>query len=73
MIKIKNNQQPMTNKLGGMNSMSLMHDGWGQNAIIGTFPTLQVSITPAIVVEYCILSPVMCGVIVSANETKYHN
>ncbi len=58
------------NKLGGMNSMSLMHDGWSQNAFIQKFPILQASIVPAIAVEYCLLSPELCTAVINNDTTK---
>ena len=49
------------NKLGGMNAMSTMHDPWGQNVVIGTSPVLQLTIPPAIAVQYCATLPGACG------------
>jgi hypothetical protein len=49
------------NQAGGMNAMSVMHDGWGQNFIVGKAPFLQISIFPAIAIQYCATFPAVCG------------
>jgi len=41
-----------TNVIPGFNSMSVMHDKWGENSIIGAPGMLQLSITPAIPINY---------------------
>ena len=53
------------NQAGGMNAMSVSHDGWGQNFIVGKAPVLQISIIPAIAVEYCAISPAACAAVTS--------
>ena len=60
----------VANKAGGMNSMSLMHDPWGQNAVIGTSPVLQLTIPPAILVQYCATFPGACGATVSGSTNN---
>jgi hypothetical protein len=59
------------NKVGGMNAMSSMHDPWGQNFIIKQPIILQVTIVPAISIEYCAIAPSACGVI--SNELINNN
>jgi filamentous hemagglutinin family protein len=54
------------NKAGGMNSMSLMHDPWAGGAIIRNIPLgTQLSIPPAIAVQYCATFPAACGAAIS--------
>ena len=53
------------NKVGGMNSMSVSHDSWGQNSLINTTPVVQTTIIPAIGMQYCATFPSACGFIVS--------
>lgn len=53
------------NKVAGMNAMSIMHDPWGQNTMVGSFPALQISIIPAIAIEYCAISPAACATVTS--------
>ncbi|MBU6338372.1 MAG: hypothetical protein KGQ36_00140 [Rickettsiales bacterium] len=55
------------NKIRGMNSMSTMHDPWGQNFIVEKSPILQITIPPAIAVQYCATFPAACGVVVSGS------
>lgn len=49
------------NKIAGMNSMSLTHDPWSQNAILSKSPILQLTIPPAIAVQYCATFPAACA------------
>ena len=54
------------NKAGGMNAMSTMHDPLTDNIFFETVPlTTHLSIPPAIVVEYCAISPAACGAFTS--------
>ena len=53
------------NKVGGMNSMSLSHDPWGQNVIIQQTPVLQLTIPPAMAVQYCATFPAACAAVTS--------
>jgi filamentous hemagglutinin len=56
------------NQAGGMNSMSLMHDPWAGSAVIRNFPLgTQLSIPPAILVQYCATFPGACGAAVSGS------
>lgn len=56
------------NQAGGMNSMSLMHDPWAGSTVIKNIPLgTQLSIPPAIVVQYCATFPGACGAIVSGS------
>ena len=58
----------ISNKAGGMNSTSLMHDPWAGSAVIRNFPLgTQLSIPPAILVQYCATFPSACGVVVSGS------
>ena len=59
------------NKIGGMNSMSVLHDPISGYPLLNTSPILQATILPAIAVEYCILAPAMCGSLTSGimNDT----
>ena len=51
------------NKAGGMNSMSTMHDTLTHNIFFEKVPfTTQLSILPAIAVQYCATFPAVCGV-----------
>ena len=52
------------NKVRGMNPMSTIHDPWGQNIIVKQFPVLQITIVPAIAIQYCATFPAACGVVV---------
>jgi hypothetical protein len=56
------------NQAGGMNSMSLMHDPWAGSAVIRNIPLgTQLSIPPAILVQYCATFPGACGAAVSGS------
>jgi hypothetical protein len=58
-----------TNQVGGMNSMSLSHDPWSQSAIIQKVPgATQISIIPAITVQYCATFPAACAVTVNKDS-----
>ena len=54
----------------GMNSMSLMHDFWSSTAITGTTPILQLTIVPAVAVQYCATFPSLCGGITTIETNK---
>lgn len=60
------------NAISGMNSMSLMHDFWTDSTILSYHPLLELSIAPAIVVQYCATFPALCGNITSniMNDNK---
>jgi filamentous hemagglutinin len=53
------------NQVGGMNSMSTMHDPVTNNLIMSKTPIVQITIPPAIAVQYCATFPAACGVVVS--------
>ena len=54
------------NKIGGMNGMSTVHDPATHNIFFEKVPlTTQVSIIPAIAVEYCALYPEACAAFTS--------
>ncbi len=55
------------NKLGGMNAMSTMHDPLTNNIVMSQTPILQISILPAIAVQYCATFPAACGTVVSGS------
>ena len=55
------------NKIGGMNGMSTVHDPATHNIFFEKVPlTTQVSIIPAIAVEYCAIYPAACGAVTSS-------
>ena len=56
------------NKAGGMNSMSTMHDPWSQNTILGKSPILQLTIPPAIAVQYCATFPAACAAVINKDN-----
>jgi hypothetical protein len=50
------------NKIGGMNGMSTVHDPATNNIFFEKVPlTTQLSIPPAIAIEYCAIFPAACG------------
>jgi hypothetical protein len=52
------------NKIGGMNSMSVMHDKWVNNVFFDTVPLAnQITILPAIAIEYCAIYPAICSAV----------
>ena len=54
------------NKVGGMNGMATMHDPMTNNIFFETIPlTTQISIIPAIAIEYCAISPSACAIVTS--------
>ena len=56
------------NKISGMNKMAIMHDPLSNsNFIMGQTPVVQLTIPPAIAVQYCATFPGTCGVIVSGS------
>ena len=60
-----------TNKVGGMNGMSTFHDPITDNIFFEKVPlTTQLSIPPAIAIEYCAISPAACGAVVSSSRNN---
>lgn len=56
------------NKIGGINGMSTFHDPLTNNVFFETVPlATQITIPPAIAVEYCAISPAACGLAVSGS------
>ena len=56
------------NQIGGMNSMSLSHDPWSQSSIVQRIPgATQITIPPAIAIQYCATFPSVCGVLASGS------
>jgi len=54
------------NKVSGMNGMATMHDPMTNNIFFETIPlTTQISIIPAIAIEYCAISPSACAIVTS--------
>ena len=58
------------NKIGGMNGMSTVHDPATNNIFFENIPLItQLSIPPAILIEYCAISPAACA----AATSKFNN
>ena len=55
------------NKFGGMNSMATyIHDPWSSSVLIQSIPlATQISIAPAIFIQYCATFPGACGVMIT--------
>ena len=63
------------NKIPFMNAMANMHDSWSSTSITGTTPILQITIAPAVYIQYCAVFPSLCGVITTEayDINKYMN
>ena len=54
------------NKISGMNGMATVHDPMTNNIFFESIPlTTQISIIPAIAIEYCAISPSACAMVTS--------